>query len=170
MFCTCSPVETQIMSHQLEIGILLPSAGHLEERPTVSQSASQPGKQSVRQPGRHAGKGHSLAFLQLQTTITNIREPLDPGVQEQSVVEWSNTRQTNRLASVRIPAGDLLIAGSANRAPQPSFILDLGSNPSEHTLLTPLQPPPPKKNGIQFQGDRGLRIKKSIGGSFCWAK
>ena len=34
----------------------------------------------------------------------------------------------------------------------------------------PQPPTPPPKNGIQFWGDRGLKIKKSIGGLFCWAK
>ena len=36
--------------------ILLPSAGHLEERPTVSQSISRSGKQPVRQSIGQAGK------------------------------------------------------------------------------------------------------------------
>ena len=31
-------------------------------------------------------------------------------------------------------------------------------------------PPRPLKCRFQFQGDRGLKIKKSIGGSFCRAK
>ena len=51
--------------------------------------------------------------------------------------------------------------------PEPFFILDPGSNPSNHKLLTPPPPnppTPPPKNGIQFQGDRGLKIKKSIWG------
>ena len=74
-------------NHSLERSIskqiLLPSARHLEERLTVSQSASQPGKQSARQSVGQAGKQtgrqaetHSLAFFQLQTTITNIGDPL----------------------------------------------------------------------------------------------
>ena len=83
------------------------------------------------------------------------------------MVEWSNTRPVNRLAPVRILAGGSAITGSADR------LLDPGSNPSNHKLLTP--PPHPKptptpthppKIDIQFQGDRGLKIKKSIGGLF----
>ena len=39
------------------------------------------------------------------------------------------------------------------------FFLDLGSNPSKHKLF---DPPSPVKDVIQFQGDEGLKIKKSI--------
>ena len=35
---------------------------------------------------------------------------------------------------------------------------------------TPPNPTPLPKNVIQFQGDRGLKIKKSIAGLFCRAK
>ena len=40
------------------------------------------------------------------------------------------------------------------------FLLDLGSKPSKHKLLTPhpTPTPTPLKNGIQFQGDRGLNF------------
>ena len=38
--------------------------------------------------------------------------------------------------------------------------------PSERKLLTP----PPSKKGYPVLGDRGLRIKKSIGGWSYWAK
>ena len=82
------------------------------------------------------------------------------------MVEWSNTRTVHRLAPVRISLqiGDRRIGRSA---PEPSFIIDPGSNPSNHKLLTPTPTP---KNDIQFQGDTGLKIKKSIGGLFCRAK
>ena len=46
--------------------ILLPSAVHLEERLTVSQSVSESGKQSVRQSVGQAGRQtetHSLGFF-----------------------------------------------------------------------------------------------------------
>ena len=62
--------------------ILLPSARHLEERLTVSQSVSQSGKQSVRQAVNRASRQadrqaetHSLAFFQSWTTSSNSGEP-----------------------------------------------------------------------------------------------
>ena len=54
--------------------ILLPSASHLEERLKVSQSVSrQASSQSGSQSGRQAGRGTKFP-------------------EEQSVVEWQNTR------------------------------------------------------------------------------
>ena len=48
------------------VKVLLPSAVHLEERLTVSQSVSQSGQQSVRQSFGQAGRRtetHSLGFF-----------------------------------------------------------------------------------------------------------
>ena len=59
--------------------ILLPSARHLEERLTVSQSVIQSGKQSVSQwiglAGRQTGTQKHTGFLQWRTTVTNSGEP-----------------------------------------------------------------------------------------------
>ena len=57
------------------------------------------------------------------------------------------------------------MAERANTRPEPLLYSTLLQNPSNPKLLTPTLPaPPPQKNGIQFQGDRGNRgNKKSIG-------
>ena len=90
------------------------------------------------------------------------------------MVKWLNTWLINRLALVRIPSGGISGRRQSRSAPQPLFILVPGSNPSDHKLLTlPAPPPPPPlppQNDIQSQGDRGLKIKKSMGGLFCQAK
>ena len=85
------------------------------------------------------------------------------------MVEWSNTgEQTAWRWFESRPAG-LADHRLSRWVPEPFFVLDPGSNPSNHKLLSP-PPHPPPKNGIKFQGDRGLKIKKSSGGLFCWAK
>ena len=71
--------------------ILLPSARHLEEWPTVSQSVSQAGQQS----GRQAGKNTQFGFFSVADY-----DYKTPCMQEHSVVEWSNTRPMVRLAPV----------------------------------------------------------------------
>ena len=50
------------------------------------------------------------------------------------------------------------------------FSPSLGSNPTEHKLLTPTPSPTTKKGGTLKIGTRGLKIKTFIGGSFCRAK
>ena len=58
------------------------------------------------------------------------------------MVERPNTRLMIRLASVRIPTGEIaeIADRRLNRAvPSPFFLLKPGSNPSNHKLLTPLQ-------------------------------
>ena len=76
------------------------------------------------------------------------------------MVEWYNTRPTIGLVRVQNPAG-----GDWHGAIDSFFLSDPGLNPSEHKLLTP--PPPralqPPKCRIQFQGDRGLKIKNPLG-------
>ena len=73
------------MSHSK---ILLPSAVHLEERLTVSQSVSYSGKQSVRQSVGQAGKQtetHSLGFFGGRHGYKQQGEQQLSG---QAVVEW----------------------------------------------------------------------------------
>ena len=84
--------------------------GKVPRREANSQPTSEAGRQAVSQAVSRASRQadrraetYSLAFFQLQTTIENIGKT--PDVQEQSVVEWSNTRPVNHLALVRIPAG-----------------------------------------------------------------
>ena len=53
------------------------------------------------------------------------------------MLEWSNTRTKSRLAPARIPAGGISDRRLNRSAPQPFFILNSGSNPSDYKLLTP---------------------------------
>ena len=71
-----------------------------------------------------------------------------------------------------LPSMVPILAGNRRHGPISSLalLLDPDSNPSKHKLLPPPPTPTPLKCGIQFQGDRGLKIKKFIGGSFCRAK
>ena len=143
--------------------ILLPLARHLEERLTVSQSVCQSGKQSVRQlvgqAGRQTGKQKHTVFFQSRTS-TNSGEP-----------QWhrSNRRSNGRTRACRLKCRRFnswpAITG-AGPSTHCSFSPDPGSNPSKHKLLTPSLP----KMCHSVQGDRGLKIKKSIGGLFCRAK
>ena len=53
-----------------------------------------------------------------------------------------------------------------SRPPLELFLLSRpGSNSFKHEFLDP-----PTQRGIQFQGDRVLKIKQSMGGSLCQAK
>ena len=80
------------------------------------------------------------------------------------MVEWYNTCPTTRLVSIRMSAGDPRHKFISSTA----FLLEPGSNHSKHKLLGPT--PTTLNCGIHFRGDRGLKIKKSIGGSFCRVK
>ena len=73
----------------------------------MSQAVSRASRQADR-----PAETHSLASFQLRTTIKTLG---NPDVQEQSVVEWLNTRRVIRLAPVGIPAGGSAIAGSADQ-------------------------------------------------------
>ena len=71
--------------------ILLPSARHLEERLTVSQSVSQSGKQSVRQSvgqaGRQTGRQkHTLCLCSV--AVYSYQQWGTICLQEQGMVEW----------------------------------------------------------------------------------
>ena len=71
------------------------------------------------------------------------------------MVEWSNAQPMIRLAPVRIPGGKIGQSPPQPIAPQLFFILDPGSNPSNHELPPPYPPTPrpPQKwypvSGIQ---------------------
>ena len=76
------------------------------------------------------------------------------------MVEWQNTRIMIHWPPVRITAGCSFFF---TRPWFKSFLPQ---------TFDPPPPPPaaPLKNVIQFQGDKGLKIKKSIGGLFCRVK
>ena len=69
----------------------------------VRQASSQSGSPSGKQAGREAGRSTQFGFFSVADY--EYKHWGTRGLQEHSVVEWSNTRQTNRLASVRISAG-----------------------------------------------------------------
>ena len=126
-------------------------------RPRILCSCSF--QRKVCSPGRRwAGRNTHFGFFQWWTTATNNRGPQAYRV-SCCVVEHS----PNNWPFIRSDAGWRLPA----RADRPisSVLPDPGSNPSKHKLLTP-----PPKCGIQFQEDRGLNIRKSVGGSFCRGK
>ena len=118
------------------------------------------------QVGRQTGRRKHTTWLFLVVDY-DYKHWGTPSVQEQSVVKWSNTRQTHRPGLVRIPEGG--IGGSLAQLIGPP-IPSLYSTLVQILLTTTLLTPPPKKNGTHFQGDRGLRIKKTIGRLFCCAK
>ena len=100
-------------------------------RNTANSSVSWANRQADKQ-----AESHSLAFFQLQTTITNIGEPVVC-----RKTQWSSGRTPGPmvcLAPVRIPTGGIADRQLSRSAPQPFFILDCGSNPSNQKLLTPL--------------------------------
>ena len=156
--------------------ILLPSARHLIERLTVIQSVSQAGMRSGKQAGRQAGKGApKTKFGFFSVADSDYKRWETPNMQEHPTVEWSNTQLMVRPAPVQFLAsgleiaGGLGIAGSADRSTwSPCYTQPWLKTFQPETFGPP--PPPQKKKGIRSQGDRGLKIKKSIGGSLCRAK
>ena len=122
------------------------------------EADNQPICQSVRQAfGQTVGRAskqvetHSLAFFPSRTASTNSGE-LQFGTEfGGQVVEHSLSAS---------------MAVGSNFGPSPASWF----KSSKHKLLTPPPLPNPRKCDIQFQGDGGLKIKKSIGGSFCVAK
>ena len=146
--------------------ILLPLARHLEERLIVRESVSQSGKQLVGQAGKQTGRQkHTVGLffsgeLQLQTVWSKKYI----GITNGRVVEHSTCNQACVSSNPGRPSP------ATGDRPVRFFSPNRGSNPSEHKLLTPPLPPTPLKCDIQFQGDRGLKMKNSIGGSFCRAK
>ena len=129
--------------------ILLPSARHLEERPTVSQSVSQAVSRARRQADRQA-ETHSLAFFSCGPRLQTLGSTCSAGT-------------LSGPAPARIPALGSVIAGSADRLLSPF----LNSTLVAQIPLTTNFSAPPKKNGIQFQGVRGLKIKKIHLGYCC---
>ena len=122
--------------------ILLPSAVHLEERLTVSQSVSQSGKQSVSQTvsraSRQADRNTQFGFFQWQTRLSTAGKG--------RILRSSDGPMVMQLAADMQVGGSnpgWLAVGGANR-PVNFAQFDLRSNPSEHKLLTP-PPPTPKK-------------------------
>ena len=87
-------LETKMVEKLTKQEILLPSARHLEERYTVSQSVSQSGQQSVRQSVRQAGR---QADRQKQTVWLflvadySYKQWGTIGRKGHSVVKWYNT-------------------------------------------------------------------------------
>ena len=101
--------------------ILLPLARHFEERPTVSQSVRQAGKQPGRQAvsrARQAGRQKHTVWL-FSVADYNYKNWGTYCAPAHSVVEWLNTRPMIGVALVQIPAGCPRIAGSADRPLSP---------------------------------------------------
>ena len=133
----------------------MPSARHLEERLKVSQSvsrqaSSQSGSQLGKRAGGQARTNTWLSFFQWGgggAQLQNKGNHVSGGTVGGRMAEDSN--HGRQFKSWPLDAG-------ARRPVATFFFLDLGSNPSKHKLLTP-----PQKNVIQFQGGRGLKIKKN---------
>ena len=165
-FKTACGAEFRTLGPVARVGlgkILLPTATHLEERPTVSQSLRQAGKQSVRQSvrqaGRQTGRQNHIVWLFFSWGTQRL--------QEHSVVEWLNTGRwfTWRLAPVQMPGGRMGRSPAQPVSPSSPFILDPGSNPSNHKFLNPPNPTP-QKMVSSFRGKEASKSKN--GGLFCW--
>ena len=160
--------------------ILLPSAVHLEERPG-KQASRQKHPVSVYfqwQAWLHAvGRMHSAR-------TTHSRMVMQPTTDWQ-VSSWNPVRPTaGRIRKVanweshpeKLPTGDRnadtyissRLHYHSTGACSYSHCFPHCLEPFDHKLLTP--PPDPTQKCYPVSGDRGLGIKKSIGGWSHWAK
>ena len=142
--------------------ILLPSAVHLEERLTVSQSVSQSGNKSARQSVRQAGrqtKKHSLGFFQWQTQLSTAGKGIAVATSDGPMVMQStaNTQVCGRIPVGRPPA----VLPDLSTLPNLTLVQTLLS--THKLLIPPHPPPPPKKSDIQFQGIEASESKNPLG-------
>ena len=127
----------------------------------ISQALRQAVSQAVGRASKQAGRQvetHSLAFFHRGLHLQTVGDPKYARPIGDRVVEHSICVKSCRFYSPPAFAG-------ADQSSHCSFSPDPVSNPSKHKLLTP-PPPPPLKCDIQFQGDRGLKIKNPLRDQF----
>ena len=133
----------------------MPSARHLEERLTDSQSVSQSVSQASSQSGSRWDKqAHTVwPFFQSRTTSKN------SGEQQTGRRSWRSSGRTltTRLRHRWFESQPAVMG--AGRSICYSFLASSGSNPSKHELLTP----PPKK---WYPVSGASKSKNPLGGCF----
>ena len=128
-------------------------------RQAESQPITQSGRQSISQADNQASRQEDRQFDFCSFANYDYKHRGTWGVQEHSVVEWSNTRQTNRRQSRPAGLADHRLSQSATES---LFILDPGSNPSNHKLLTSQ----PQKMVSSMRGIEVSKSKNPLGDCF----
>ena len=115
----CGQNLAQIFKYHCKIwhSFVMPNSiafGKAPRREADSQPISQSGSQLGKQAGRQAGRNTQFGFLSVADC--DYKHWGTRGVQEHSVIEWSNTRPMVRPVPVQFPASGSAIAGSADRS------------------------------------------------------